>query len=320
MRHPHSNRFSPAPLALAVALALSAPALTHAQAAADAKPVVISIASQPLGDALNELGAAIGASSVAFSQALVAGKTAPAVSGTLTARQALDRLLASSGLVGAIHNGVLTVQRAREISSEAALPEVKVTARAERAGDLAEVYVGGQVARGGRVGVLGNKDVMDTPFNITHYTAQKVQDQGAQFLRDVLIDDPSFRSGEGDYFGNSVKVYNFRGFSSNPANSVTFNGLYNILGNVSAMPEFAERIEVLKGPSAMLNGGVQALGGSVNTVPKRAPDDGIRQFTANYATASQMGGHLDIGQRFGDNKQIGVRFNGVLNGGGDLCR
>ena len=252
MRHPHSNRFSPAPLALAVALALSAPALTHAQAAADAKPVVISIASQPLGDALNELGAAIGASSVAFSQALVAGKTAPSVSGTLTVRQALNRLLAGSGLVGTIHNGILTVQRAPEISSEAALPEVKVTARAERAGDLAEVYVGGQVARGGRVGVLGNKDVMDTPFNITHYTAQKVQDQGAQFLRDVLIDDSSFRSGEGDYFGNSAKVYNFRGFSSNPANSVTFNGLYNILGNVSAMPEFAERIEVLKGPSAML--------------------------------------------------------------------
>ena len=33
-------------------------------------------------------------------------------------------------------------------------------------------YAGGQVARGGRVGLFGNLDLMDTPFNSTNYTAE----------------------------------------------------------------------------------------------------------------------------------------------------
>src|SRR5690606_10547688 len=37
--------------------------------------------------------------------------------------------------------------------------------------DLPEAYAGGQVARGGTLGVLGVQDVMDTPFSVTNYTA-----------------------------------------------------------------------------------------------------------------------------------------------------
>ncbi len=308
------GRFAIAPLALAILMAVGAQQ-AHAQATeGGGAPQSISIAAQPLSQALTELARQTSTTLVA-APALLAGKTAPAVSGTLSARQALDRLLTGSGLIGFLNGGVITVQRAPETSSEAALPEVKVTARAERAGDLAEVYAGGQVARGGRVGVLGNKDVMDTPFNITHYTAQKVQDQQVWSLRDALIDDPSFRAGSGDYFGNSSETFNFRGFGSGTANVVTFGGLYNLLGTSDSAIDSAERIEVLKGPSAMLNGGVQALGGSVNIVPKRAPDEGIRQFTASYNSHTQVGGHLDIGQRFGEKKEFGVRFNGVVRDG-----
>ncbi len=55
-------------------------------------------------------------------------------------------------------------------------------------------YAGGQVATGGALGVLGNRDVMDTPFNQISYTAKKAQDQQARSVRDVILDDPSVRA------------------------------------------------------------------------------------------------------------------------------
>ena len=35
-------------------------------------------------------------------------------------------------------------------------------------------YAGGQVATGGSLGLLGNRGVMDTPFNQTSYTAELI--------------------------------------------------------------------------------------------------------------------------------------------------
>lgn len=79
--------------------------------AADGSPVVVSITAQPLGQALNAL-AAQGNLQMAFPPALVAGKVAPAVSGTMTVRQALDRLLAGSGLVASINGSSVIIRAA----------------------------------------------------------------------------------------------------------------------------------------------------------------------------------------------------------------
>jgi iron complex outermembrane receptor protein len=65
----------------------------------------------------------------------------------------------------------------------------------------------------------------------------------------------------------------------------------------------------------LLNGIVGNVGGSINVVPKRAGDTPLIQFTPDYSMDSQFGGHLDVGRRFGDNKEFGVRFNGVYRDG-----
>ncbi|RUP92211.1 TonB-dependent siderophore receptor, partial [Corynebacterium pseudodiphtheriticum] len=56
------------------------------------------------------------------------------------------------------------------------LDATNVNARYNGPGDLPDVLAGGQVARGARLGMLGNKDVMDTPFSVTSYTAKTMAD------------------------------------------------------------------------------------------------------------------------------------------------
>ncbi len=47
-------------------------------------------------------------------------------------------------------------------------------------GNLPPAFAGGEVARGSRVGILGNRDYMDTPFSTTTYTQQYIQDNQAR--------------------------------------------------------------------------------------------------------------------------------------------
>ncbi len=42
-------------------------------------------------------------------------------------------------------------------------------------GRLAPPFAGGEVATGGRVGVLGERDYMNTPFSTTAYTQKYIQ-------------------------------------------------------------------------------------------------------------------------------------------------
>jgi iron complex outermembrane receptor protein len=57
------------------------------------------------------------------------------------------------------------------------IPTVTINASADASAEgLSKAYSGGQVARGGHLGLLGNVDAMSTPFNTTNYTQQLIQD------------------------------------------------------------------------------------------------------------------------------------------------
>ena len=182
---------------------------------------------------------------------------------------------------------------------------------------LPEVLAGGQVARGARLGMLGNKDVMDTPFSVTSYTAKTLADLQTVTVADALERDPSVRStGQAGGIVDSLFV---RGFAIGEGNlgELAFDGVYGVAPNYRAFTEYAERIEVLKGPGALMYGisPNSGVGGVINIVPKRPLDENLTRFTGSYASDSQVGGHLDISRRFGDENQFGVRFNGSLQGG-----
>ena len=182
---------------------------------------------------------------------------------------------------------------------------------------LPEVLPGGQVARGARLGMMGNKDVMDTPFNVTSYTAKTLADLQTVTVADALERDPSVRST--GQTGGIVDSFFIRGFAIGEGNlgELAYDGVYGVAPNYRAFTEYAERIEVLKGPGALMYGisPTSGVGGVINIVPKRPLEQDLTRFTGSYASDSQAGGHLDISRRFGEENQFGVRFNGSLQGG-----
>ena len=79
-----------------------------------------------------------------------------------------------------------------------------------------------------------------------------------------------------------------------------------------------ERVEVFRGPTAFLNGALpNAVGGTINLVPKRATDDPITRATVLFDSDSQFGGSLDVGRRFGPDNAIGARASASYSSGAD---
>lgn len=176
-------------------------------------------------------------------------------------------------------------------------------------------YSGGQVRTRGRLGFLGDKDFMETPFSTITYTDKFIADQQAQDIQTAIskTDPTVFTSG---IAGEALESYSIRGLASD-VGDVTVNGLAGMAGYWRTSPEMFERVEVLKGPSALLNGMPPkgSAGGTVNLVTKRAGDEPLTRLTGTYMSDSQFGGHLDLGRRFGEKKQFGIRFNGAYRDG-----
>ncbi|TFY84917.1 TonB-dependent siderophore receptor [Pseudomonas nabeulensis] len=224
----------------------------------------------------------------------------------------------ASRLTLAIHTALLVVAtNAWAVDEPLTLEETNVNAVYSGPTDLPEVLAGGQVARGARLGMLGNKDVMDTPFSVTSYTAKTLADLQTVTVADALERDPSVRST--GQTGGIVDSFFIRGFAIGEGNlgELAYDGVYGVAPNYRAFTEYAERIEVLKGPGALMYGisPNSGVGGVINIVPKRPLEQDLTRFTGSYASDSQVGGHLDISRRFGDEHQFGVRFNGSLQGG-----
>ncbi|MEK7944077.1 TonB-dependent receptor [Pigmentiphaga sp. YJ18] len=307
-------------LGLAFTMATGASHAADGVPASSAAKAPYRIPAGPLGRTLS--GVAVNAGvALSFDSALTDGLTSPEVSGSYSVPEVFSRLLEGSGLefVGR-GDGSYTLRRQpaeAQVPAGAAtqtLPAVAVTAERLGAGSLPPAYEGGQVATGGRLGMLGNVDVMDAPFNITSYTSRTIEDQQVHSVAGILANDPSVRvSSTNSTHNEAFQIRGFEIFSPD----IAINGLYGLLSPYRVTTEYAERIEVLKGPSALL-GGISpngSIGGGINIVTKRAADEPLTRLSAGYMSDGQLTTHADIGRRFGQDKEFGVRVNGAYRDG-----
>jgi iron complex outermembrane receptor protein len=171
-----------------------------------------------------------------------------------------------------------------------------------------------QVISNADLGALGSKSALETPFNVTNYTAQLVLDQQSETIGDVLKNDPSVRTTYGS--GNQSELFVIRGFALN-GDDVAIDGLYGVTPRQIVSPELYENIQVLNGANAFLFGaapGGSGIGGGINLIPKRATKTLLRA-TASYGAKSVFGGNFDAGTRFGADDAFGIRVNGVYRNG-----
>lgn len=219
-------------------------------------------------------------------------------------------------------NGQNRVQAGKANVSEGqgtALEKIVVTGRSNgeavptsTMGQPPAPYAGGQVASGARLGMLGNRPVRETPFSITALTSKLIRDQQAQTVADLTLNDPSVRQ-DAPTFSERDSFF-IRGFSVTNLDTF-YDGLPYIANPRRSFLEGIERVEILKGPTALVNGGLGRVGGTINLVPKRATDEPLTRVTTTYMSDSQLGTHLDFGRRYGAEGEWGVRFNGAYRGG-----
>lgn len=221
----------------------------------------------------------------------------------------------ASGYIITYADDQVSQQSESDSQPATALETIRVVASADAsATGLMEAYAGGQVASGGRVGIFGNQKNLDTPFNLTSYTNQYIQERQAKSVGDVLKADPSVRVGRG--YGNFQENYYIRGFNLG-SDDTAYNGLYSILPRQYIPTELFERVEVLKGASSFLNGAMPSnggIGGAINLLPKRAGNEPLNRVTVG---TDFNGGYIssDISRRFGEDQQFGVRVNTAYHGG-----
>lgn len=174
---------------------------------------------------------------------------------------------------------------------------------------LVPAFLDGQIANGGRLGMLGEQNAMDVPFNVIGFTSKMIQDQQAQTIADVVRNDAGVKNVKG--YGNFSENYRIRGFDLY-GDDMTFGGLPGVVPRQVMDASLVERVEIFKGANSLLNGAATSgVGGMINLEPKHADDTSLTRVGIDYTSDSQVGANVDVGRRFGDNNQFGVRVNAV---------
>ncbi|RGD91003.1 TonB-dependent receptor [Acinetobacter sp. SWAC57] len=188
------------------------------------------------------------------------------------------------------------------------LPALKSEAQAQQ-----QNYADGKLAKEAKLGALGNKSVIDTPFSVTTYTAKTISDNQAATVSEVLKNDPSIR--ETTNSGHLNENIQIRGFSVG-FEDYNINGLYGMAPTGRIPTDIIDSVTVLKGPNALVAGMAPAgsVGGVVMAQTKRANQD-LTRVSASYEDDGYYKSGFDVARRLGNNKEFGVRVGGSYGQG-----
>ncbi|WP_064027905.1 TonB-dependent siderophore receptor [Methylomonas koyamae] len=257
-----SQRFSPICTTL-FAAAMSASPWCAAEGAID-----FAIPAAPLADALLRFSEASGVK-VFFSSQLAGNLRGNAVQGRFTPQQALQKLLEGSGLTAkTAADGAVTLQKTAnpagpQSANPTAMPAVTVVGQPLY--DDEDPYSLSYTRSNTALATKTDTPIMETPASIQVVTRRVMQDQQAYRLQDALKNVSGVQSYHG--YGGMFEQFVLRGFLQSTVgyrNGVRIPFTKFDLANV-------ERVEVLKGASAMLYG-FSDPGGMISTVTKQPSD------------------------------------------------
>jgi len=251
-----------------------------------------ALAAKPLPQALSDFSRVTGLS-VIYTDEAPYGLNAPAVSGQMSATQALQRLLGGSGFTfrqidartlalepvpsdGALNLGATTINAVAE-SADSTSYQPPPTSSVMRSRGL----------------------LLETPQTVNVVPAQVLRDQQPRNLDDALANVSGIT--QANTLGSTQDAVMLRGFGDNRNGSIMQDGMPVVQGR--ALNSTAERVEVLKGPSSLLYG-IQDPGGVVNIVSKKPQLVQSTSLTVRGSTFGNgkngSGGNLDTTGPIGD--------------------
>lgn len=160
-----------------------------------------------------------------------------------------------------------------------------------------------------QVGAFRNRSLLDTPATVAVMTRSLLDAQGAQGLDDALRN----AAGITQQSTSPITTNSFvsRGIFLNPRTNYRLNGGLQVV-NMAPIPiEDKQRVEMLKGVSALYYG-LGTPSGIVNVVTKRAGPRPVTSLQITGDAEGGVGGGVDIGRRFGAAQAFGVRINGAI--------
>ena len=182
------------------------------------------------------------------------------------------------------------------------LNETTITAGSQR----------GFAASTAQVGAFRGMALRDIPATVNVVTREALDAQQDTSLYDALRNTAGVTRQQlsGETFDNLA----IRGVTLENRTNFRFNGSMPMAALTAIPLEDKERVEVLKGVSALYYG-YTTPGGVVNLVTKRAGNTPVMTLGMQFDSNGSVVGTLDVGRRFGEDNQYGLRFNAA---GGSL--
>ena len=288
---------------LAGAAGAQAPATAPALSAQDVRSY--QIPAGPLEDALNRYGRTSGAL-LSFTQQQVQGLRSPGLEGRFEAREALQRLLAGSGL--ALHQtpqGGFTLRQAPAgvaAAGEVALATVTVSSQRS---SVVQNYVADERSASSKLGSA----LRETPRAISIVTQEQIRNQAPKSIEQAL----SYTAGVAtEVTGADVRMTGamIRGFSD--GSSYYKDGLRlfaaGTYGSWNDEIDELESIEVVKGPASVLFGQGRP-GGVINVLSKRPSAEHVNSVGLSVGRYDRVQATADLGGALDDDARLLYRLN-----------
>ena len=151
-------------------------------------------------------------------------------------------------------------------------------------------------------------DALDVPATVNVVTSDVLRVQAATGLFDALRNVAGVTRQQ--LSGISYDQLSIRGIALDNRQSYYLDGVLPIDNNIWMPMEDKERVEVLKGASALYYG-FTVPAGIVNMVMKRAGDTPVTSASLLVDSHGSVGVHADVARRFGTDNQFGIRVNAM---------
>ena len=229
------------------------------------EPISFNIPAQPLATSLNQLGHVSGMQVHVDAQS-VAGKQAPALQGEMEPAQALEHLLAGSGLSAFVQGNSAAVLP--NSTGALNLGATNINAQGGVAG-VATTEGSGSYTTGAMSTAVGLPlSIRETPQSVSVITRQRMDDTGINDLNDVVKYAPGITLRK---FGGDRQQFLARGFV---VDNLMYDGLPTSLSTFTldtiAVADMAmyDRVEVVRGATGLMSG-AGSPSATLNLVRKR---------------------------------------------------